>query len=144
MTAIGFRDKSQCLNRNVFIFLMSKFHESKVTFLESSAPSGRDTGSHHGMLHHSVITENHSQSAYRKQSDCPVPSPIHTSTVQHLHLRLRSQREGRGRGACRKTVRARGPGNLLWDCLLEMSEKLHPRRISSMAASTRPKRVQYQ
>lgn len=96
MIAIGFRDKSQCLNRNVFIFLMSKFHESKVTFLESSASSGRDTGSHHGKLNHSVITENHSQSAYRKQSDCPVPSPIHTSTVQHLHLRLRSQREGGG------------------------------------------------
>lgn len=96
MIAIGFRDKSQCLHRNEFIFLMSKFHESKVTFLESSAPSGRDTGSHHGMLHHSVITENHSQSAYRKQSDRPVPSPIHTSTVQHLHSRLRSQREGGG------------------------------------------------
>lgn len=94
MIAIGFRDKFQCLNRNVFIFLMSKFRESKVTFLESSASSGRDTGSHHGKLNHSVITENHSQSAYRKQSDCPVPSPIHTSTVQHLHLRLRSQREG--------------------------------------------------
>lgn len=77
--------------------------KARSHFWKSSAPSGRDTGSHHGMLHHSVITENHSQHTENKATvRCPAP---------FIHLQYNTCTQGSGHNV----KWGRGRAERLWE-----------------------------
>lgn len=71
-----------------------------------------------------------------EQEVMKVPALIDTSTAQLLYLRLGEHHERRSI----KTVRVRGPGNLLSYCAPRDDGELHPWYLNNKTAYSRPKK----